>query len=317
MMEQNTTGMNHPTHVGIVQLINSVVLRLRNWSFTINVFTPEVKGLVVITGCDSGIGKSLAQRLARQGYKVVISYLHENHFENNPQIVAQKMDLENKADVKAFCEVVKLLCQENLPLSAVVTNAGVALGGPVENVPLDLYRKSFEINFFGAVAIIQALIPELIKSKGKICIIGSMAGKIAMPFLSPYAASKFALEGFCDSLRREMNPFGVKTIMIEPAAVATPIWNRAKEQDISFVAEKYMESLLTFQNNFIEGGNEGMPVEKATALIADILAQKKPKDRYIIAKNMLTLKLALRLPSIFLDKAVKKMFQMNYGDDKL
>jgi NAD(P)-dependent dehydrogenase (short-subunit alcohol dehydrogenase family) len=202
-------------------------------------------------------------------------------------------------------------------LSAVVSNAGVALGGPVENLPLDLYRKSFEINFFGAVSIIQALIPELINSKGKICIIGSMAGRIAMPFLSPYASAKFALEGFCDSLRREMNPFGVKTIMIEPAAVATPIWNKAKEQDISFVDEKYMESLRSFQNNFIEGGNEGMTVDKAAVLIADILAQKKPKARYIIAKNMMTLKLILRLPSIVLDKAVKKLFQMNYGDHKL
>ena len=283
---------------------------------SIDVLTQKVKGLVIITGCDSGIGKSLAQRLAEQGYKVVISYLYENHFENNPQIFAQKMDLENKADVKAFCESVKLLCQGYLPLSAVVANAGVALGGPVENLPLDLYRKSFEINFFGAVSIIQALIPELIKGKGKICIIGSMAGRIAMPFLSPYAATKFALEGFCDSLRREMNPFGVKTIMIEPAAVATPIWNKTKEQEISFVDEKYMDSLQIFQKNFIEGGNEGMTVEKAAALIADILAQKKPKARYIIAKNMMTLKLLLRLPSIVLDKAVKKMFQMNYGDYK-
>jgi NAD(P)-dependent dehydrogenase (short-subunit alcohol dehydrogenase family) len=281
----------------------------------IDVLTQKVKGLVVITGCDSGIGKSLAQRMAQQGYKVAISYLDENHFENNPQIVAQKMDLENKADVKAFCESVKLLCQGNLPLSAVVANAGVALGGPVENLPLDIYRKSFEINFFGAVSIIQALIPELIKSKGKICIIGSMAGRIAMPFLSPYVSTKFALEGFCDSLRREMNPFGVKTILIEPAAVATPIWNKAKEQDTSFVDDKYMDSLQTFQKIFIEDGNEGMAVEKATALIADILAKKKSRARYIIAKNMMTLELFLRLPSIVLDKAVKKMFQMNYGNN--
>ncbi|OGP66965.1 MAG: hypothetical protein A2031_03605 [Deltaproteobacteria bacterium RBG_19FT_COMBO_43_11] len=279
-----------------------------------DVVTKRVKGLVVITGCDSGIGKALAQGLAGQGYKVAVSYLRENNFENNPQIFAQKLDLESKAEVKSFCDSIKLLCKENLPLSAVVTNAGVALGGPVENVPLDLYRKSFEINFFGAVAIIQALIPELIKSKGKICIIGSMAGRIAMPFLSPYASSKFALEGFCDSLRREMNPFGVKTIMIEPAAVATPIWNNAKEQDISFVDEKYMESLLTFQDNFIEGGNEGMPVEKAAGIIADILEKKKPKARYIIAKNMMTFKILLRLPSIVLDKIVIKMFKMNYGD---
>lgn len=274
----------------------------------------KVKGLIVITGCDSGIGKSLAERLAGQGYKVAVSYLQENHFGNNPQVFAHKMDLLNEEEVRTFCESVKHLINENLPLSAVVTNAGVALGGPVENLPLDLYRKSFEINFFGAVAVIQTLIPELIKNKGTICIIGSMAGRIAMPFLSPYAATKFALEGFCDSLRREMNPFGVKTIMIEPAAVATPIWNNAKKQDISFVDKKYMESLLSFQDNFIEGGNQGISVEKAAATIADILKLKKPKARYIIAKNMMTFRLVLMLPSMILDKVVRSMFKMNYGD---
>lgn len=273
----------------------------------------KTKGTVVITGCDSGIGRSLAERLAGRGYKVAVSYLQENPFANNPQVAAQKMDLEIKAEVDAFCDFVKRFCRENPPLSAVVANAGVALGGPVENLPLDLYRKSFEINFFGAVAVIQALIPDIIKNKGKICIIGSMAGRIAMPFLSPYASTKFALEGFCDSLRREMNPLGVKIIMIEPAAVATPIWNNAKRQDISFVAEKYMESLLTFQKNFIDGGNEGMPVEQATALIAGILEKENPKARYIIAQNTMTFRLLLRLPSIVLDKIVAKMFNMNYG----
>lgn len=276
----------------------------------------KIKGLVVITGCDSGIGRSLAERLTESGYKVAVSYLRENHFANNPQVAAQKMDLEIKAEVDAFCDFVKRLCRENPPLSAVVANAGVALGGPVENLPLDLYRKSFEINFFGAVAVIQALIPDLIRSEGKICIIGSMAGRIAMPFLSPYASTKFALEGFCDSLRREMNPFGVKTIMIEPAAVATPIWNNAKRQDISFVDEKYLESLLIFQKNFIDGGNEGMSVERATALIAGILEKENPKARYVIARNMMTFRLLLRLPSIVLDKIVVKMFNMSYGEHK-
>ena len=276
----------------------------------------KFRGLIVITGCDSGIGRSLAEKMAGLGYKVAVSYLYENHFANNPQIFAQKLDLENKAEIDNFCYSVKGLCRENLPLSAVVANAGVALGGPVENLPLDLYRKSFEINFFGAVTIIQALIPDLIKNKGKICIIGSMAGKIAMPFLSPYASTKFALEGFCDSLRREMNPFGVKTIMIEPAAVATPIWDTAKRQDISFVDKKYMESLLAFQENFIEEGNKGMAVGKATTLIAGILEMKHPRARYIIARNMLICKLLLCLPSIILDKIVIRMFKMNYGNSK-
>lgn len=278
-----------------------------------NVAVPEHKGLIAVTGCDSGIGRALAAELSGRGYKIAASYLHENPFAGNPHIFARRMDLEDKTELAAFCRSVKLLLAEKLPLAAVVANAGVALGGPVENLPLDLYRKSFEINYFGTVAIIQAFIPELIESKGKICIIGSMAGRIAMPFLSPYVSTKFALEGFCDSLRREMNPFGIKTVMIEPAAVATPIWNNAKRQDISFADKKYLPSLLRFQDNFIEDGNKGMPVEKAALLIAGILEKKKPKARYILAGNKMTFRLLLRLPPTVLDYAVRKMFAMNYG----
>lgn len=271
------------------------------------------RGLVVIIGCDSGIGKALAERMAHRGYLLAVSYLHENHFENHRQVFARKMNLENPDEVAGFCEAVKQYRGPDIPLAALVYNAGVALGGPVENLPMDLYRRSFEINFFGAVTMVQALIPDLIKNKGTICVIGSMAGRIAMPFLSPYAASKFALEGFCDSLRREMNPSGVKTILIEPAAVATSIWNNAKKQDISFVDEKYKASLLAFQDNFIESGNKGMPVERAADRIIRILEKNKPRARYIIARNPMLFRILPHLPSILLDKAVIRMFKMNYG----
>ena len=119
------------------------------------------------------------------------------------------MDLRVPADVEAFIAFVKGLCASGHSLAAVVDNAGVALGGPVEDLPMSLFREVFEINFFGAVRIAQAFIPELVASRGRIVVIGSMAGRVALPFLSPYASSKFALEGFCDSLRRELNPFGV------------------------------------------------------------------------------------------------------------
>ncbi|NTU89853.1 MAG: SDR family NAD(P)-dependent oxidoreductase, partial [Actinobacteria bacterium] len=212
------------------------------------------KGLVVITGCDSGIGKSLVEILIREGYTVAQSFLEQNQFENVPRVYSKKMDLRLPEEVDDFCRYVQGLYEKGERLEALVVNAGVALGGPVEDLPLTLYRECFEINYFGAVRIVQACIPELIRNKGKIIVNGSMAGKFALPFLSPYASSKFALEGFCDSLRREMNPFGVKTVLLEPAAVATPIWNKAKSQDTSFIEEKYLKSVTFFMNKFIEGG---------------------------------------------------------------
>lgn len=273
----------------------------------------KFKGFVVITGCDSGIGKSLATILVQRGYEVVISYVDKNPFGDKKLPLAMKMDHRTPQETEEFCKYVKELCREGRKLEAVIANSGVALGGPIENIPIGLYRESFEINYFGAVKVIQSLLPEIILSKGKIIIHGSMAGRIAMPFLSPYVSTKFALEGFCDSLRREMKPFGVKTVLLETAAVATPIWNKAKNQDISFVEEKYMDSLYTFRDNFIEGGNQGMDAEDAAGMIANILYEKNPKARYVIAKNTLSSKLLLRLPAMLVDIAVIKMFKMYYG----
>lgn len=269
--------------------------------------------LIVITGCDSGIGKGLADDFLKRGYQVAISYLEDNQFLDHRAVYAKKMDLRIAAEVHDFCRYIQDLCQETFNLKAVVLNAGVALGGPIENVPMALYRESFEINYFGVVALVQATIPFLTRDKGRIMIIGSLAGRIAMPFLSPYVSTKFALEGFCDSLRREMNPWGVTTILIEPAAIATPIWRKAVQQDVSFVDAKYSKSLQRFREGFIEDGNRGLDTKQAASFIADILFKKKPGARYIVAKNRLVSNLLLLLPYWVLDKAVVKMFQMEYG----
>lgn len=113
-----------------------------------------------------------------------------------------------------------------------------------------------------------------------------------------------------------MNPFGIKTILIEPAAVATPIWNKAKRQDISFADKKYMKSLYLFRDNFIEDGNNGLSADVAAAKITDIFSKKCPHSRYIIAKNSFVSQLILLLPSWLVDFAVTKMFQMDYGSSQ-
>lgn len=271
------------------------------------------KSFVVITGCDTGIGRSLVPLLIDKGYLVFLSYLEQNPFAEQPNIFARKMDIRKPAELEAFCGDIRALCHNGHKLEAVISNAGVALGGPVENIPLAIYRDCFEINYFGTVQLVQALIPELIDSQGKIILNGSMAGRIAPPFMSPYASSKFALEGFSDSLRRELYPFGVRTILLEPAAVATPIWNKAKKQDISFVDEKYLESLYCFRDKFIEGGNQGLTVELAALKIAKIVEKNKPKARYIIAKNNLGSRLLLLIPNKILDMIFIKMYRMFYG----
>jgi NAD(P)-dependent dehydrogenase (short-subunit alcohol dehydrogenase family) len=272
--------------------------------------------LIVVTGGDSGIGKSLAEVLLKKGYSVAVSYLETNGFEEDSNAYPRKMDVLKPEEVEEFCIYVKELISRGLKLEAVVMNAGIAVTGPVENLPMELYRKCMEINFFAPVRIIKDFIPEIIRNKSRIMVIGSFAGRIALPFLSAYASSKYAAEAFCDSLRRELNPFGVKTILMEPRAVATPIWNKGKAQDISFADEKYRACLVRERESFVKGGNAGVDVDVAAFDISNILMSKNPKPRYIIAKNIAASKFLLMVPDRVLDKAIKRVFHMDYGKSR-
>jgi NAD(P)-dependent dehydrogenase (short-subunit alcohol dehydrogenase family) len=269
--------------------------------------------LAAITGCDSGIGKSLAGIFTDAGFTVFASYLDQNPFHGKSNIMAHRLDLREEASINSFATQVNRFCSEGYRLEYFINNAGVALGGPFENLPLDIYRTVMEINFFGLVALTQKIIPCLITSRGRLVINGSLAGRIALPFLSPYTASKFALEGWCDSVRRELNPFGVRTILLEPAGVATPIWNKALNQDSSFADQKYSTSLRAFREKFIAGGTSGMETEKAAAQIYRFITKKRPRDRYIIAGNRLMSRMETLMPNRLLDAAVVKMFSMYYG----
>lgn len=266
----------------------------------------------VITGCDSGIGECLCRILADNNYKVIISYLNKNPFIKNKNVYAKKMDLKKEKEIASFVKFIKSIIDKKNSFELFINNAGVALGGPIENIPMKLYKDVFEINFFGLISITQKIIPILIKNKGKIINIGSMAGLIALPFLSPYVSSKFALEGFTDSLRRELNPLGIKTILLEPGGVNTPIWTKAKKQDISFADKKYLASLKSFEKNFIDNSASAMDPDSAAKQIFKIIKKKNPKDRYIIAKNRLTTFLPLLIPKKIFDKIVVKLFNMKY-----
>jgi NAD(P)-dependent dehydrogenase (short-subunit alcohol dehydrogenase family) len=268
--------------------------------------------LIAVTGCDSGIGRSLCGELSGRGYLVAASYLDADPFPGDRHILTRRMDIRSERDIEGFARWVGGLSGRGSGLSALVHNAGVAMGGPVEDTPMAVYREVMEINFFGMVFLTRKLIPALVDSKGRIVIIGSLAGRIAMPFLSPYCASKFAVEGFADSLRREMLPLGVRTVLVEPAAVATPIWNRALEQQVE-VSERYRLSVERFREDFIRGGNDGLDTGLAAGMIARIIVKKRPAARYIIAKNRLVPALELCIPDQVMDRLVMRLFGMGRG----
>ena len=272
------------------------------------------KRLIVITGCDSGIGESCARLFAADGFTVLISYLEKNRFEAEPAVIAQKMDIRNEDELSAFGKRIAGLRNEGYHLDCLLHNAGIAFGGPAENLPLQRYRDVMEVNFFGIVSLTQQVLPILITCRSKLFIVGSLAGKIAAPFLSPYAASKFALEGYTDSLRRELNPFGIKTVLFEPSGVITPIWKKYEQIDMSAFNPGYKTSLDAFKKNFVDKAAYSLPCERAAQFIMRIFTRRNPRPRYLIAKDRFVSRLLLHLPDRIIDRLVRSVYKMNYGN---
>ncbi|MBN1799728.1 MAG: SDR family NAD(P)-dependent oxidoreductase [Spirochaetales bacterium] len=276
------------------------------------------KSLIIITGCDSGIGKNLCELLSAHNYIIAASFLKKNPFEQKKNIFARQLDMRKAGQTGQFAAFVKKLCKDHsCAVEALINNAGIASFGPVENLPLRVYREIFEINYFGVVELTQAFIPLLIESRGKILIISSTAARVAVPFASPYASSKFAVEGFADSLRREMIPYGIRTVVIEPAGVATPIWRnswqRVKQEYFPFFAKKYLRIFESIGKRIVSGADKGLSSKKAALKIYKIIKKPKPKARYLIAKSFLREYIKTHIPSRLIDAALPRLLHMDYG----
>lgn len=183
---------------------------------------------VVVTGASTGIGRATALHLDSLGLHVFAGVRRKEHGEqlkrdSSGHITPVKLDVTRPADVEAAAAQVADAVHDSR-LAGIVNNAGVAVAGPVEFVPLDHWRRQLDINVIGVVAMVQAFMPLLRESRGRIVSIGSLGGRLAQPMAAPYCASKFALEAITDSLRVELKPWGVEVALIQPGAVKTPIW---------------------------------------------------------------------------------------------
>src|SRR5215468_1069540 len=188
---------------------------------------------VVVTGAAGGIGFATSRLLRERGFRVFGTLLESEDSTRLEQIGATPVRLEvtNAASVQQASR--SILDQlGSAPLAGLVNNAGIADGGPLELLDIGAVRHVFEVNVLGLIAITQPFLPKLRESKGRIVNMSSVSGRLAVPFLAPYCASKFAVEAISDSLRRELYPFGVHVVVIQPAVVRTAIWDKAAKQDV-------------------------------------------------------------------------------------
>jgi NAD(P)-dependent dehydrogenase (short-subunit alcohol dehydrogenase family) len=254
------------------------------------------RGVAVVTGASTGIGRATALDLAGNGFEVFAGVRRKADGEalneaasgnltpimidvTKPQSIARaKGAIGRKAGRRG--------------VSALVNNAGVAVAGPLEFLPLDDFRRQIEVNLTGHLAVTQALLPQLRKARGRIVNITSIGGRVAYPFNGPYHASKWGLEAITDSLRVELQPWGIDVIAIEPGSVATEIWDRglAKatqiREDLPREGEKLYGSSLEAMVRVMENtGDSGLPPEKAAKVIRKALTKRRPKTRYLIGRD--------------------------------
>jgi NAD(P)-dependent dehydrogenase (short-subunit alcohol dehydrogenase family) len=184
-------------------------------------------GTVVITGASTGIGRATALRLARAGFDVLAGVRRE---EDGADLRAQDGRIEPVlVDVTDAGQIATLAARVGaLPLAGLVNNAGIAVAGPLEGVPIDLVRRQYEVNVFGLLAVTQALLDPIRAGQGRIVNIGSIGGRINTPFVGPYSSSKAAVRSLSAALRRELRPWDIRVALVEPGALDTPIWRKGE-----------------------------------------------------------------------------------------
>ena len=185
-------------------------------------------GTVVITGASTGIGRATAVRLARGGFDVLAGVRREEDGAalrgEDGRIEPVLVDVTDAAQVAALAERVA-----GAPLAGLVNNAGIAVAGPLEGIPLDDVRRQYEVNVFGLLAVTQALLEPIRAGHGRIVNIGSIGGRVNTPFVGPYSSSKAAVRSLSAALRRELRPWDIRVALVEPGALDTPIWRKGEE----------------------------------------------------------------------------------------
>jgi NAD(P)-dependent dehydrogenase (short-subunit alcohol dehydrogenase family) len=241
---------------------------------------------VLITGASRGIGRATSVRLAAAGWDVLAGVRQEADADAlaavSSRITPVLIDITD-------AEQVGRLADEVTELDALVNNAGVAMLGPMEGIPVAMLRAQMEVNFFGHMAVTQALLPRLRESRGRIVFTSSLSGRIATPLTGPYNASKFALEGAADALRMELKPWGIGVSLVEPAQIATDLWANAEADFDACIAamplaaqDLYAVHAAGFRKSIPLSQKLAAPVDKVARSIEKALTARRPRARYVV-----------------------------------
>jgi NAD(P)-dependent dehydrogenase (short-subunit alcohol dehydrogenase family) len=248
---------------------------------------------ILITGASTGIGKACALEFDHRGFRVFAG-VRSDEARRNLQVQASsrllplRIDVTDAASIAAAAEAVGQTAG-HVGLAGLVNNAGIAVPGPLEVVPIDAFRRQLEVNVIGQVAVTQAFLPLLRKARGRIVNISSVNGGIAPPYMGPYSASKFALEAITDALRIELRTWGIRVSAVEPGPIDTPIWDKSIASADELAGRTAPEVLALYQTDLDavrrmaeRSMRRVAPVDRVVKAVVHALTAKRPKTRYYL-----------------------------------
>jgi NAD(P)-dependent dehydrogenase (short-subunit alcohol dehydrogenase family) len=254
----------------------------------------QMPRLALVTGASTGIGRACAVHLAGLGFEVLAGVRDPADAPEGLEPV--RLDVTSESDVAAAAERV------GGELHALVNNAGIAISGPVEVVPIEEWRRQLEVNLLGQIAVTRALLPAILRARGRIVNMSSIGGRVANPLFGPYSASKFALEAVSDALRRELAADGVRVVSVEPGGIATPIWGKGMDDARRVVSgmteeqERRYSKLIAAVTKAVERiAREGLPPEEVAKVVGEAITTDRPRARYVVGRDAKVQALAARL----------------------
>jgi NAD(P)-dependent dehydrogenase (short-subunit alcohol dehydrogenase family) len=274
---------------------------------------------VVVTGASTGIGRATALHLDALGLRVFAGVRREKDGESlrreaSPRLTPIRLDVTDAGQVADAARQVGDAVRDSR-LAGIVNNAGIAVAGPVEFVPLDRWREQLEINVLGMVSMVQSFAPLLREGRGRIVTIGSLGGRLAQPMAAPYCASKHALEAISDALRLELRPWNISVSLIQPGAVKTPIWDKGLRAGAELlrtappeVQTLYGAAVEVATKIAIHENETGVdPIDVARA-VEHALLSSRPRTRYPVGRQAkLLIPLSRLLPDRLKDELLLRV----------
>lgn len=274
---------------------------------------------VLITGASTGIGRATALRLAAREWRVFAGVRREEdagslRAEASGGLEPLMLDVTDSGQIAAAAERIGGEVGE-AGLDGLVNNAGIAVPGPLETLPIADFERQIQVNLTAQVAVTQAMLPLVRKARGRIAFVTSIGGQMALPIFGPYHAAKFGLEAVGDVFRQELRPFGVDVAVIEPGSVATPIWDRGQAEADNFLAgasaeqkQLYAEMTDAVREAARKTAERGIAPEKVAAKIEHALGARRPRTRYLVGADARGQALAKKLlPDRAVDWLVRRM----------